>query len=667
MREYKMRIAVDFGSTVSALAWNLLERKTPKAGYSLVEGNGWEKSFPTVIVEKSQNPGQSFENNLYGEDALDVLKKQPGVKAATEFKHGLYDPNSPDFRESCRLTVLFLGYLRQFLESNHNLSGEIFSTAEKEVCYTTPLISAYNANLIMQEMLLQAGFTPENGYARLKKMDEVTSLSSLALSSKNSLFKEEMKKLEQDENGLALALIIDIGGLTADINLVLFRYDVGPAGYWDYQCQQLSCWPEPSSHEKTADSLCGGLALDQALCRYLMTNGFIHPQMVQEALEQRGYMDFREFKEQSNDYYWRLGRARDTLDGLEMVDYARGLIPEANFEATPTKCLTPERFMTEVAADYIRALTQAIRSVIREGAAHEAAQGLDIREETIDWVFLTGGGSNIFFLRPMLCGQLPQGLPELNLKKIKSSPERILPDENDSSLLDHTMNCVNGVLCYSGNLVASSPADYQIQMRFVSSDGTNSTVIHEQTVPLVTKRDILPVERSGAFDFTYHYTSSLRDIRCELLLLQSGEENISAVGAAVDPSSASKTSDAETKDSLARAGRGAVNTAKRLLPAVGYIVAAGALVFLQQQEGAKDFARAARNAFFVNRHEFESEIHSIQDNMGEFANRITSDGDDTMHVTYLFRVDEERHIICQLTAESKSFTKDAVPTHLDFV
>lgn len=665
MSNYKMRIAVDFGSTVSALAWNLLEQKSPNAGFSPVEGTGWRMQFPTIIVEKAQNPSAPFGTTLFGEDALDALKQLSGLKASTEFKHGLYDPTDGGFQEACRLTVLFLGYLRWFLECNHDLSDELFRAAEKEIWYTTPLISAYDSNQLMQNLLMEAGFTPENGYGQFRKLDEATSLSSLALSSNNALFQRAIRKSVKDPQRKELALFIDIGGLTADINLVSFYYGVGASGEWAVQWQQLGCWPEPSNRKKTATALCGGLALDQALCHYLMENRFVNPEVVQESLEQRGYLDFREFKEQSNDLYWRVGGTRDTLDGLG-VDYDRDLLPKADYKKDPQKRLTPERFMKEVASEYIKTLTVAIRSVIKNGAAHKAAKGMDVREETIDWIFLTGGGSNIFFLRPMLRGQLPQGLPTLNLEKIKQQPERILPDELDTALLDHTMNCVNGALCYTGDFIASSPADYQIMIRFIALDGENQTVIQEKAIPLMTKQEILPVERSGEFAFAYHYTSGLKDIRCELVLLQSGEENLAAVGSAVDLATTTKTSQAVQKDAKAKAGKSIILAARRVLPAAAYIAAALAVTAINQEAG-RELANQAKNAFFASRYAVDGKIKDLQENLEHTASGITSDGDDTMHVSYQFSVDEERHITCQLVADSKSFTKDAVPTHLDFI
>ena len=150
MSDYKMRIAIDFGSTVSALAWNLWERETPNGDFALVENAGWKMQFPTLIAKKSQNPDVPFDKDLFGEDVLDVMRQYPGLKVISEFKHGLYNPSSEEFQTSCRLTAAYLNFLRRFLENNHDLLDEVFSAAEKEIWYTTPLISSYDTNQVMQ-------------------------------------------------------------------------------------------------------------------------------------------------------------------------------------------------------------------------------------------------------------------------------------------------------------------------------------------------------------------------------------------------------------------------------------------------------------------------------------------------------------------------------------
>src|SRR5699024_11067161 len=213
MSDYKMRIAIDFGSTVSALAWNLWERETPNGDFALVENAGWKMQFPTLIAKKSQNPDVPFDKDLFGEDVLDVMRQYPGLKVISEFKHGLYDSSSEEFQTSCRLTAAYLNFLRRFLENNHDLLDEVFSAAEKEIWYTTPLISSYDTNQVMQALLVEAGFTPQNGYGSFKKLDEATSLSGLAMSSNNELLQESLRKTAADNHRRELALFIDIGGL----------------------------------------------------------------------------------------------------------------------------------------------------------------------------------------------------------------------------------------------------------------------------------------------------------------------------------------------------------------------------------------------------------------------------------------------------------------------
>ena len=115
-------------------------------------------------------------------------------------------------------------------------------------------------------------------------------------------------------------------------------------------------------------------------------------------------------------------------------------------------------------------------------------------------------------------------------------------------------------------------------IRFIALDGENQTVIQEKAIPLMTKQEILPVERSGEFAFAYHYTSGLKDIRCELVLLQSGEENLAAVGSAVDLATTTKTSQAVQKDAKAKAGKSIILAARRVLPAAAYIAAALAVL-----------------------------------------------------------------------------------------
>ena len=145
-----------------------------------------------------------------------------------------------------------------------------------------------------------------------------------------------------------------------------------------------------------------------------------------------------------------------------------------------------------------------------------------------------------------------------------------------------------------------------------------------------------------------------------------GYKDIAEVWAAIDPAAASKTSLAVQKDNQAKVGKAVVKTAKRVLPAAVFGAAALAVAVINQEAG-RELATQARNALLANRYSLEQEIKVKQESLAHAADNITSDGQDTMRVSYRFSVDKERHITCQLSAVSNSFSKGAVPMHLDFI
>ena len=63
-------------------------------------------------------------------------------------------------------------------------------------------------------------------------------------------------------------------------------------------------------------------------------------------------------------------------------------------------------------------------------------------------------------------------------------------------LLDHTRSRFSGLLCYLGYFIVSSPAVFQIMIRFIATEGSGQFVLHEETLPLMAKQDFLPLERT---------------------------------------------------------------------------------------------------------------------------------------------------------------------------
>ena len=277
-------------------------------------------------------------------------------------------------------------FMRTALECSHNISKELYETMEKEVYITVPLVASNGIANEMLEIAKQAGFTKENGYTKLSKMDEARSLTDLVLSVEGSKINNELHELARNPKECQTILFIDIGGLTIDMNLAVIRYDEKE----NYAFQQIGIWPQ-ASDRKEVNHLGGGITLDMALKNYLLKNGFIHPEVTEKTINARGYMEFREFKERANNEYWMKGETVDRLDGLG-VDVNANLYPENNYKKAFDRQLSPELFVKEVAADYIKTIITGIRTVLKDGANHTYAKelGLDIREESLDWIFITG-------------------------------------------------------------------------------------------------------------------------------------------------------------------------------------------------------------------------------------------------------------------------------------
>ncbi len=515
---YLLREVIDFGSTVSGMGYQLYQQD--KNGNWIAQEefrNTWY--LPTVIVEKDKNPEAGLESDLFGNTAL-LKSKKANVKAATEFKQYLYNPEGNKYEEAKRLTTKFLGFMRTILESRHNISKELYETVEKEVYITVPLVASNGIANEMLQIARDAGFTKKNGYTKVEKMDEARSLTDLVLSVQDSKMNDALYCLAKNSNEYQTILFIDIGGLTIDMNLALIRYDEKE----DYVLQQIGIWPQASDRKKV-NHLGGGITLDMALKTYLLKNGFVHPEVTENIINARGYMDFREFKESANNEYWLKGETVDRLDGLG-VDINANLHPENNYKKSFDQQLSPELFIKEVAADYINTIITGIRTVLNDSANHKYAKdlGLDIREETLDWIFITGGGSNIFFMEDMLLGKLPDFIQNLRLEKIKNDPDHILGLDAENK----TLACVQGGLLYTGKFVLSAVSDYILEISvFPQYIGKKAEKpLCKKLVRIMKKGDILPIEKSFEKTIPFVYTASLTGFEVGLELRQNNMHDI---------------------------------------------------------------------------------------------------------------------------------------------
>lgn len=637
-----LREVIDIGSTVSGFGYQLYEKGRSD---EWIPCPGCRKTWyvPTVIIEKDKNPDAEQENDLYGNTALEVAKKRESVVSA-EFKQYLYNPEGEKYKEAKRLTVKFMAFIRSVLENGHELGKEVYEKTEKEVFITVPLIASKGISDDMIKSAQAAGFTKKNGYNKVEKIDEARSLADIILSDENSGFKRALTDLARHPEQHQTVMFIDIGGLTIDINLALVSYDREK----DYTFKQIGIWPQ-ASDRKGVNSLGGGITLDMALRDYLEKNGFINPEASDKSVRMRGYMDFREFKEYANDIFWKYGKAPDRLNGLGM-DPDDELFPEKDYKEEKDRHLTPDLFIREVAADYISTIIEGIRKAVRDGSEHKYVKeaGMSIGEESIDWIFITGGGSSIFFMKDMLTGNLPDCIDNLNLEKIKNEPERIIGLDAENK----TLGCVHGGLIYTGKFILSAVSDYDIELKIYPKYvfKTVKKPIYREVIPIMKKGDILPTEIPFETYIDFTYSASLSGLEVEMNLLQNNMEDISKKEK-LGKISGGKTNMSVIKD----AGNALWTTAKAgAVPAAA--AAAGSVLNALQLPAGDQLLDAGRNAWAKNQGGIKTKTNKFYDSL-DFARSHK----ESLHLKGSFAVDGNRVLTGTVSVDAESIKENKEP------
>lgn len=644
MSENKMilREVIDIGSTVSAFGYQLYTMDTDGDWLpDPSERNTWY--CPTIIVEKEKNPTAVFEKDLFGVGALEAIRKKD-VTASSEFKQYLYHSEGEKFEEAKRLTIKFMKFIRNVLETRHNISKEVYQNIPKEVYITVPLVASRGIAEEMLKIAREAGFTNANGYNEVKKIDEARSLADLILSDKLSSFRKSLNQMAKNPKEHQTVMFIDIGGLTVDINLALISYDKEK----DYTLKQIGIWPQASDRKKVMH-LGGGITLDMSIRDYLLKNGFIHPEVTEKLISAHGYLDFREFKERANNEFWMKGTAPDRLDGLG-ADPDSELYPEKNYRNEEEKHLTPDLFIREVAADYIKVLTDGIRKAIADGAEHSYAKeaGLKISEETLDWVFITGGGSNIFFIEDMLLGKLPDCIQNLNLKKIKSEPQRILGLQAQNK----TLSCVQGGLLYTGKFILSAVSDYAIELnvypRYLMKEA--KLPIYTKTIPVMKKGDVLPLKIPFDMMIPFEYKSSLNGFDIQMELHQNDMVDISKKDS-LGKISSGKNNMAVAKD----AGKVVFEATKAAVPVLAAGLA-GALLSGANIPMGKELMNGAKHAIANNSGNIRGKVNDYYADLN-----FARSHHETLHIQGCFMVDENRVLTGSIQAKAESVKEKEKP------
>lgn len=392
-----MKVAVDFGSTISVLGWK--------------DGNKMSLfRYPTVIIE-----GDNQYPDVFGDDAMTYqqnTKNTANLVVETGFKQKLLFPKAEDeYPRGYELSLKFFRFLYDEFDKNAPLLKK--DRNNMEFLLTVPLGVGPDRINTLKEIAEEVGFSKANGFSSVTVINEARCLTELAFSLADQELNLYLQEMASGRKKKGLALFGDIGGLTGDFNLVDISFDAKNNRF------HLEEIPMPRKISDGSDL--GGIQLDKALLQYLVNQGFINRANANNWVKTRGYSLIQKFKEDANENFWKNGNTPNDLGALPF--YLNGNAPDGLKDFQNHKgCLAPEKFVKTAAKNYINTLSARLNSLF-------AATGK--KKEDVDWIFLTGGGSQIFFMDSMI---------RVMWKKEELQAPRILKGSSP------TESCVQGAL-----------------------------------------------------------------------------------------------------------------------------------------------------------------------------------------------------------------------------
>ncbi len=445
-------VAIDIGSTNSQMARIFEKRQNLEDAWKPIpnaEGKTIEffvdsdrktstVNFPSVILRKCDLTENQLQSNLveneyiFGAEAKDISRKlYGGAKVISGFKKDFYsavkdsdvDSDKSIHKAAMESIGLYLKFFRE-LETKALQNSEC---GEERLILTVPVRATGGEREEMIELAQSAG------WKNIEISDEATSALRYFLSLPESPLKMELSKNTPHQN--LKILLMDLGGLTTDILVAELSPD-GKGSFSDPKI--LGEWPEIG----TKNTL-GGIDVDRRIHDWLLENEYLIPQAVESYVERHGYSAFSEFKE-----YYINEKLRDDNPVMELIGEVANLMKidgewgkqtlysKKYYNAADAKKIDLTVYYNEIVKGYFTDLQNAVRELLAY---------CETSEEEIDFICLSGGGTNLLGLRQFLFGELQSIESPLNFKKIKENPSFLLSAKT-SKHMEPSAVCVAGAL-----------------------------------------------------------------------------------------------------------------------------------------------------------------------------------------------------------------------------
>lgn len=442
---YRVKIAIDFGSTNTVVAWKIYDvdaNGSETLSAQLNPANNFLR-IPTSMVLRDDNPG--LPQDYFGDDAANLINDANNQHSVVEnFKQLLYNESSDseNYRMGVEFTKKFFSFLFNMYRNRiiGNLPGYVTTDMKNTLYLSTPVRANPIHRKLMRDIAEEAGFNNGNNFDKIcTDFDEATCVIRYAVENSPT----NMANFVQ--NG-AIVLFVDVGGSTMD--MALLRVSINPAG--KFLLDTISLWP--NADEKY---LLGGSLIDVAIRDYLIDRGFaVEDHTLQNWDTGNGKFRFRKLKEDSNS---------DLRNGNPITQLGMNFLPaifDPYGQPPPVRygnndLITPDIFENVICKEYIENMNQALQQLF--SSQRQIANQAGVNPRDVDAIILSGAGSNLYFIRNVFLRQ------NNGFTKIIQQPERLMSAWN----IDSSLCCALGALVETSDnmdIPGYSREDYKVRL-----------------------------------------------------------------------------------------------------------------------------------------------------------------------------------------------------------
>lgn len=497
-KNYLLKVAIDFGSTNTVMAWRMYEKDNngnPKVSEKLNNVNNIIK-IPSIMIFAEENPdNEDVKEDLFGEEAL-VVAKDANMSAIVcdNFKQLLYvnKPKTPEYQKGVQLCTKFFEHLRSVyrMQIINRFTPQQIGDMEVVLYLSTPVRANFLHHSEMRNIALNAGFTADNGITEINNdFDEATCVVRYALDCHLEKMKRVFVKAGTARG--SLLLFVDAGGSTLDS--CIMRLHIKDDG--SIKFDPVSKWPENPDVKYPL----GGCQIDEAIRDYLIKEGYADKEYTLNKWEKGdGKYRFRKFKEGNNIKVQNIGIS--ILGNVAGACYNdEEDIKPKYYYAKSNKKINAKVYEEEICKEYIQKFRLSFKELFdnqRKTTEYDIVEPSDI-----DGIFLTGAGSNLYFIPRILLEDFDEKTPGfVNVRKDKDN--LFFADWDDPSVC-----CALGALTDDRNIDMPNYAkgDYYLSLSVYSHGSRIADELENGTIKLDPKKQNIRIDGN---DYSYKHIAS---------------------------------------------------------------------------------------------------------------------------------------------------------------